>query len=143
MAARYLPPDLYRRLCQVLPVDLPPELRGQIIDVVETAFGWGYVDGDDRGAEEGAWWVSTPLGGGPDRRVGAAQVRNGYAPHPSAPHPSAQSLGAQHRLDPSREPGTVTPMRMGRIGEIGDDIALDRLGTEQLDPAAAARRGPD
>lgn len=131
-APRYLPPDLYRRARQVLPVDLPQHLRGQILDLVETGYGWGYIDGHERGSEEA--WAPAPVLNGRDERVGTAAVRaNGHAPHPSAQGPSAQ-----HRLDPPRDPGTVTPLRMGHIAE---DIELDRLGTDQLDPIEAARLG--
>jgi hypothetical protein len=134
MSARYLPPDLYRRLRYVLSLD-PHEMRAQLTDLVESAFGWGYIDGHDRGAEEA--WAPAPLVSGGGQRVGTAAVRvNGHAPHPSGGHPAGR--GPAHQLDPHRDPASVTPLRMGHIAE---DIELDRLGTDQLDPVEAARLG--
>lgn len=117
-AVRYLPPDLWRRMRHVLPLDLPPELRRLIAELVEDGYSWGYVDGCDRGADAG--FASVPLLDHQHHRVGTAEARvDGRAPHPSAAH---------------RANGAAAPVTPLRIGQIGADIERDVLGTDQLVP---------
>jgi hypothetical protein len=126
---RYLPPDLVARMRHVLPPDLPADLRALVYELVEDGYSWGYVDGCDRGADAG--YVPAPLLRG-DRRVGTAEVRvNGPLAATMAAHPSGRRSNGHALQDDTRAPTAVTPLR---IGQIGEDIARDRLDTDRLDP---------
>jgi hypothetical protein len=126
---RYLPPDLVARMRHVLPPDMPPGWRALVNELVEDGYAWGYIDGCDRGADAG--YTPVPLLQG-ERRVGTAEVRvNGSASAQMARHPSAGGRRNGHALAEHDDPPSVTPLRIGHIGE---DIARDQLATERIDP---------